>query len=213
MRGSTQPNNKLYVLDIYLAKNIYIYRNISLKLDTNPLDRGVIHASTIFILEFGLSNQIKQWIVQFSLCIPYIYSNQKICLRYTSEIQEERNKVSVTAGLPYLEEFGPWCRWNKANRANQSRLYRGRLAIQALGPEVLCDFSLPPIAILQQLLLIIEQLLRMIKQWEHSLLQSERTKRNRERNGLITSWVSVANSKFGPSTMASTGHASWQNPQ
>ena len=27
-----------------------------------------------------------------------------------------------------------------------------------------------------------------------------------------TSWVSVTNSKLGPSTMASTGHASWQNP-
>ena len=30
---------------------------------------------------------------------------------------------------------------------------------------------------------------------------------------IITSWDSVENSKFGPSTTASTGQASWQNPQ
>lgn len=28
-----------------------------------------------------------------------------------------------------------------------------------------------------------------------------------------SSWVSVENSKLGPSTIASTGHASWQKPQ
>ena len=39
-------------------------------------------------------------------------------------------------------------------------------------------------------------------------LYSEKKKRAR-----ASSWVSVAYSKLGPSTMASTGHASWHSPQ
>ena len=60
-----------------------------------------------------------------------------------------------------------------------------RLSDRERRPQVSGDFSLPSIAVGEQPILVVES----------------------------SSRVSVANSKLGPSTIASTGHASWQKPQ
>jgi len=122
--------------------------------------------------------------------------------------------------------------------------------------EVLCNLRLPPVPVLQQLLLVVQQLLHSHSRkfssrpsaWAMAMVPArgsgqlsvgqaaaaqaltdvnhsggtqapERAQVPGPRGPLQlrssapTSRVSVENSKFGPSTMASTGQASWHRPQ
>ena len=97
------------------------------------------------------------------------------------------------------------------------------LSIHCLRFEVCSKLHLPSVTILQELLLVIQELLRTfhvkwitgpgrqvtIQDVACSSSASPWTIPKEER----TSRDSVENSKFGPSTIASTGQASWQKPQ